>query len=65
MRAGWMFKLVRGIVNSVYIIALGFSLAWTIDGRGVPFPFAAAALTTAYGILMMLLWLHERYPSRQ
>lgn len=53
---------LRWFISGLYVVALGFSLAWAFDGRGIPFPFAAAALTFAYGILMMLLWVYHRYP---
>jgi hypothetical protein len=59
-----LFTGLRWFISGLYAAALGFSLAWAFDGRGIPFPFAAAALTFAYGMLMMLLWLYQRYPPR-
>jgi hypothetical protein len=60
-----LFGLLRGLVTVLYVVLVGFALAWVMDGRGMPFPFAAVAYTAAYGILMTLLWLYERYPPHQ
>jgi hypothetical protein len=60
-----LFRLLRVLITALYLVELGFSLAWVFDGRGMPFPFAAVAYTVAYVILMTLLWLYERYPTRE
>jgi hypothetical protein len=63
---GWSYWLLRGLVTLVYLVAIGFAFGWALDPRGtLPFPFALVAYTAAYAILMMLLWLHERYRPRQ
>jgi hypothetical protein len=64
MMAVWLFKVLRWLVTLIYLVAVGFAFAWVIDGRGMPFPFAAVAYTVIYGILMTLLWLYERYPTQ-
>ena len=51
MKAIGLFRVARGVVTVPM-------------ARGTPFPFAAVAYTAAYGILMTLLWLYERYPPR-
>jgi hypothetical protein len=61
---GYPFTALRLFVTGFYLVALGFAFAWVIDGRGMPFPFAAAAYTFVYGVLMMLMWLYERHPTR-
>jgi hypothetical protein len=63
MTTRWLFTVLRWLVTLLYLALMGFALAWVIDGRGMPFAFATAAYTAAYGILMMLLWLYERYPT--
>lgn len=63
MIAGWV--LVRCLVTVAYMVAIGFAFLWNIDGQGMPFPFAVVSYTAAYGILMALLWLYERYPPRR
>ena len=62
--AVWLFGVARGVVTLLYVVLVGFALAWVMGGRGMPFPFAAVSYTVAYGILMMLLWLYERYPTQ-
>jgi hypothetical protein len=52
----------RLIVTGLYVIALVSAVLWSTDGRGEPFPFAALAFTASYGVLMLLLWLHQRFP---
>jgi hypothetical protein len=63
MITGWV--LVRCLITLVYVAAVGLSFARFLEGKGMPFPFAAAAYTAAYGILMTLLWLYEKYPPGQ
>ena len=64
MMASSLFTALRWAVTALYTMALVFSFLWAMDGKGIPFPFAAVALTVVYGILMTLLWLYERYPTR-
>jgi hypothetical protein len=61
--ARWLFTLARLLITVFYSAALGGSLMWAMEDRGLRFPFAAVSLTVAYGILIALLWLYERYPT--
>jgi hypothetical protein len=45
-------------IFSVFRLGLGSSVSGDIK------PFAVLAVTVAYAILMLLLWLHERFPPR-
>jgi hypothetical protein len=45
-----LFSLLRVLITALYLVLVGFALAWVMDGRGMPFPFAAVAYTVAYGI---------------
>ena len=56
------YRAARWIVTALYFFAVGFSFAWTLDGRGMAFPVAALMLTTSDALLMLLLWLHDRFP---
>jgi hypothetical protein len=42
MMSVWLFKFLRGLVNALYVVVLEFAAAWTIDGRGMPFPLATS-----------------------
>lgn len=59
------YRAARWIVTVPYVLALVFSALLAMDTYRpgvVPFPFAALAITASYGVLMLLLWLHERLP---
>ena len=58
------YTALRLLITLLYLLLIGFSFAWIIDGRGMPFPLATVAYTVAYGILMTVLWLYERYPPQ-
>ena len=62
MIVGWLFTVLRLLVTLCYVGGIYLSL---LTGREVPFAFSGAAFTVAYGILMTVLWLYERYPARQ
>ena len=56
------FRAARWIATVCYLACLGFALAWAIVERGLPFPIATLLMTMSYSLLMLLLWLYERYP---
>jgi hypothetical protein len=73
-----MFTLCRWLITAIYAAAMVSSFAWVIhpslgpvsatlmiapDNTALTAPLTAAALTATYGILMLLLWLHDRYPK--
>ena len=47
-----------GLVTFLYVLFVLYALDISMDIR----PFAMLALTAAYAILMLLLWLYERFP---
>ena len=56
------FRAARWIATAFYLACLGLALAWTIVERGLPFPIATLLMTMSYTLVMLLLWLYERYP---
>jgi len=71
MNAGWLFTLLRWLLTLGYglLVLAAIVIVGPEGPSGVPNVFAKAvsilAITAAYAILMLLLWLHERYPTRQ
>ena len=67
----WLFRALRWLLTLVY--GLRVLAAVVIVGpegpSGVPNIFVKATsileVTAAYAILMLLLWLYERYPPQQ
>jgi hypothetical protein len=53
------FILGRCMVSVLYV--MGLLQVATTPGSGA---ISVLAVTAAYAILMMLLWVHERYPPR-
>jgi|RhiMetdeSRZDD1v2_1073273.scaffolds.fasta_scaffold764693_4 hypothetical protein len=60
---GW-FSFARYIVTALYVLVLVVSLLGALGpyGAGLSAAFAALAVTVSYTLLMVLLWLHERFP---
>jgi hypothetical protein len=54
----WM---LRALVTIIYIIA--FALAVVAQMSAPERSWSILALTLSYGFLMLLIWLHDRYPS--
>lgn len=57
------FRFGRWIVTVLYLLAVGIqlvALGVSPDLRS----FGVLALTATYAILMLLLWLHERFPPQ-
>jgi type VI protein secretion system component VasK len=67
----WLFRALRWLLTLVYgLLLLAAVVIVGPEGpNGVPNVFSKAisilAVTAAYAILMLLLWLHERYPPQQ
>jgi len=61
------YRAARWIISVLYSLALLGSLFAALDrnSSSLSFPVAALALTLSYGILVLLLWLHERFPASQ
>ena len=55
------YVFLRWLVTDAYIIALIFLLLSAMQNVG-SFPIAVFALTASYGVLILLIWLHERFP---
>lgn len=60
---GW-FSFTRYIVTTLYVLCLIVSLLAALGpyGQGLSAAFAALAVTATYTLLMLLLWLYERFP---
>jgi hypothetical protein len=58
------FRAARWTATAFYVAYLGFALAWAVVERGLPFPIATLLMTMSYTLIMLLLWLYERYPPR-
>jgi hypothetical protein len=58
---GLTTMLLRGFVTALYVGTLLFGSALAL---GVPngLPLAVLALTASYGILMLVIWLYQRFP---
>jgi hypothetical protein len=55
------YSLVRWLVTVAYVfIVVGLGSSYISNDIQ---PFALPAVTAAYAILMLLLWLYERFPS--
>ncbi len=56
----WQFTVVRWIVSSFYLLAMVWSLLSRTDEYQSWLALEVAAFTASYGIIMLLLWPHER-----
>src|SRR5262245_18164795 len=57
------FSFARYIVTALYVLTLIVSTLGTLGpyGQGLSAAFAALAVTVIYTLLMLLLWLYERF----
>jgi hypothetical protein len=61
----WLFRALRWLLTLIYGLLVFLAI---VIGAEIDVPAKAIsviAVTAAYGILMMLLWLYERYPPQQ
>lgn len=58
------FSTARWIVTVLYVLTLVGALLYSMNQytSGLSFPLVTLALTASYAILMLLLWLYERFP---
>ena len=56
------YSAARWIVTALYLLCVGFSLLLAINAHGTPVQTASLLLTASYALLVLLLWLHERFP---
>ena len=55
-----MNSLLRGIITGLYVVSLFFESLTAGDSHELP--LTVLALTASYGILMLLIWLYQRFP---
>lgn len=55
-----IYLALRLIVTAIYLPAFG--LAAVAQMTGPERSWAILALTMSYGVLMLLIWLHQRFP---
>jgi hypothetical protein len=58
---GW-FSFTRYIVTNVLCLIVSLLAALGPYGQGLSAAFAALAVPATYTLLMLLLWLYERFP---
>jgi Na+/proline symporter len=51
---------LRGLVTVTFLLAFGLTVVAQMTGPERC--WAILALTLSYGVLMVLIWLHERFP---
>jgi hypothetical protein len=64
-----MYRALRWIVSLLYLVAVLLAFLLTLGPPGVAsgpsFPPTLLSLTVSYGILMVLILLHERFRPPQ
>jgi hypothetical protein len=59
------YSFARWLVTALYVLMFIGSISSAASGpygEGLGAAFAALAVTVIYTLLMLLLWLHERFP---
>ncbi len=56
-----IYLALRLLVTAIYLAAFAFAVLAEMTGSERS--WAVLALTLSYGVLMFLIWLHQRFPA--